>query len=243
MDPSNGRLNTSNSNSQHPMYSYNNSISNLVSNDEKYEELNSGWFDFDDSIESSNQFLAPFASSSFISAYPNQFLDSPSLLFNSNVKFLLTKILTLVFKKFFLCDRFTDILCFCMLQIVSTPTTGSYFGYDIEEGKTNVSGLIPQSRTSPATIFRNKMVCNFISFENFMNLDFDLVLSCWSRGSHFESNLSISSDRDMACLHLTLPRPVARNGIILGMVWYLVLSMHIDKLTFWSNVLVLSFDF
>ncbi|KAL8262304.1 hypothetical protein R6Q59_026353 [Mikania micrantha] len=81
-----GRSNTSSSISRHPRLSYYNSISNLVSNDNKNEELNSVSFDFSNGInESSNQFLTPFSPYSFISTYPNQFLDSPSFLFNSDI--------------------------------------------------------------------------------------------------------------------------------------------------------------
>ncbi|KAJ9545129.1 hypothetical protein OSB04_024836 [Centaurea solstitialis] len=68
MDPS--RLNnTFDSNSQHPRFPfYNDSLSNLVSNDNKNEELNWGLF-----------------------TNTNQFLDVPSFPFNSNVSFLFTK--------------------------------------------------------------------------------------------------------------------------------------------------------
>ncbi|XP_076941027.1 putative WRKY transcription factor 26 [Bidens hawaiensis] len=107
MDASGARLNTSASVSRHEILNYYNSFSNLVANDNMNEEPNSsGLFDFNDGIESSNQFLAPFPPS-FTPTYTNQFFDSPSFLFNSN--------------------------------IISSPSTGSYFGYDLEEGKTNVS--------------------------------------------------------------------------------------------------------
>ncbi|KAJ0520747.1 putative transcription factor WRKY family [Helianthus annuus] len=125
MDSSGRRLSTSASISRHQIFSYYNSFSNLVSNDTMNEELNSSLFNFDNEIDSSNQFLTPFSPSSFIPTYPNQFFDSPSFLFNSN--------------------------------IISTPASGNYFGYDFEKGKTNVSDLVSRSQTSPTTISRNKM--------------------------------------------------------------------------------------
>ncbi|KAK9072978.1 hypothetical protein SSX86_007300 [Deinandra increscens subsp. villosa] len=70
MDSSSGRLNTSASISGHPRFSYDNSISNIVSNDNKNEELSWGLFDFNNGIESPNL---------------NQFFDSPSFLFDSDI--------------------------------------------------------------------------------------------------------------------------------------------------------------
>ncbi|KAI3759914.1 hypothetical protein L1987_50300 [Smallanthus sonchifolius] len=105
--------------SRRPIFSYYNSTSNIVSiENNNNRELNSGLIDFNNEFGTPDQFPTPFSTM-------NQFLDSPSFIFNSN--------------------------------IVSSPTTGNYYGYDIEDGKTNVSGLVSGSRTSPTTISRNKM--------------------------------------------------------------------------------------
>ncbi|KAI3674803.1 hypothetical protein L2E82_51919 [Cichorium intybus] len=85
MGSSGGRLNTRSSISQHQGFSFDNSLSSLVSNDNKNEERNWGLFDFNNKVESPKQSLTPFYTSSFMYTNPNQSMDPPFFSFNSNI--------------------------------------------------------------------------------------------------------------------------------------------------------------